>query len=103
MSLNLPLTAFQQYFDLTLPKYNSLSPTEKGIVLTLVNTYPDKFKYKSIVNTVRKITPVTANNTPTISPLPNPSTVRRRMMRRPNMRKKMLRRINHTKKKETKD
>lgn len=82
--ITLPLDAFEQYFKLTLPKYHELSTTEKGVVLSLVQHYPSKFKYQSVVKEAQKQKPVTQTTTPM------PKTkhqVRRRMIRRINMKK----------------
>ena len=86
--LNLPLDAFQIYFDMTLPKYKELSSTEKGVVLSLAKHYPSRFKYNTVLENVLKIKPVTKTTTPTISE--KPKGIRRRMRRQINMKKKTL-------------
>lgn len=88
MSLELPLDPFKKYFSLSCSKYDDLSETEKGIVLSLVKNYPDKFKSKSLVEKVSDIKPVTKESTPSTSSVKtkkvNKST-RKAMRRRYNM------------------
>jgi hypothetical protein len=78
--LNLPLSAFQKYFNMTLPQYKVLSPTEQGVILSLVEHYPAKFRSQSVVKYVTVAAPAS----------------------RPYMRKRMIMRSNNRKKKAVK-
>lgn len=83
----LPVEVFDAYFNLTLPKYNELSPTEIGIVHSLALYYPGKFKYKTVLEAAKKTPNLDQKLKPPSKTSPR-RTVRKRMLRRYNMRKK---------------
>ena len=50
MSLEVDAQLLDRYFKIQLPKYKLLSEGEKDLVFSLLDRYPNKFKYKSVVN-----------------------------------------------------
>lgn len=62
------LEVYNKYFQLNILQYLELSHTEKGIVLSLVKHYPEKFLYQDVVTYVREnVEPVGKHNTSTLA------------------------------------